>query len=86
MCHDEVVPYVQWHNRAFEMCERLGIPTLVFHYEDYQENFNVTLTKLSIFWSFHIKTSQKNSNLDMSIAKATTLEIVRKPLRVWPSS
>lgn len=49
ICHDKFVAYIQWHNRAFEMCERLGIPTLVFHYEDYEEKFDETVTNLLDF-------------------------------------
>ena len=49
MCHDEVISYVQWHNHAFDTSEMLGVPTLVFHYEDYEENFNSTLSNLLHF-------------------------------------
>jgi hypothetical protein len=44
MCHDEVIQYVEWHNHAFDMSEILGVPTLRFHYEDFEDNFNSTLS------------------------------------------
>jgi hypothetical protein len=49
MCHDEVIQYMKWHNGAFDMSEILKVPTLVFHYEDYESNFNSTLTNILEF-------------------------------------
>jgi len=49
MCHDEVIQYITWHNGAFATSEILKVPTLVFHYEDYQDNFNETISNLLEF-------------------------------------
>lgn len=48
-CHDEVIQIIKWHNGAFATSEILGVPTLVFHYEDYENNFNETLSNLLEF-------------------------------------
>lgn len=48
-CHDEVIQYIEWHNGAFDTSEILGVPTLVFYYEEYGDNFNATLSRLLEF-------------------------------------
>ena len=49
LCHDEVIQYIQWHNHAFDASKILGVPTLVYHFEDYETNFNSTLSNLLNF-------------------------------------
>jgi Sulfotransferase domain len=49
MCHDEVISYVQWHNHAFDTSEMLGVPKLVLHHEDYEKDFNSSLSNLLHF-------------------------------------
>ena len=45
-CHSEWFRYVQWHNRAIELTEKLGIPVHFLFYEDYTTAFNKTATEL----------------------------------------
>ena len=49
LCHDDIISYVQWHNHAFEACRHLHLPTLVIHYEDYEDDFNMTFSNLLDF-------------------------------------
>lgn len=48
-CHNKVIFYVMWHNRAFELPARLGIPSLLIYYEDYEEDLQGTVQKLLDF-------------------------------------
>lgn len=48
-CHSEFFRYVQWHNMAHEVTERLHLPTMTLFYENYTTNFNQTVTDLLNF-------------------------------------
>jgi hypothetical protein len=48
-CHGEVFKFIQWHNLAFQLTEKLGIDTLVVFYEEYATNFNQTLDTILDF-------------------------------------
>lgn len=48
-CHDDIISYVMWHNHAFETCRELHIPTMVVHYEDYEDDFNMTFANMLDF-------------------------------------
>lgn len=37
-CHAEFFRYVQWHNLAVESVQKLEIPVIYIHYEDYTTN------------------------------------------------
>jgi hypothetical protein len=49
ICHDNVIAYVLWHNRAFEAIDRLQLNTIQIRYEDYEDKFNTTLPKILNF-------------------------------------
>jgi len=48
-CHGEVFKYVQWHNLAFQLTERLAIDTMMVFYGDYETKFNETLDNILDF-------------------------------------
>lgn len=49
-CRDDFFRYVVWHNLAFAVThEKLRIPSLVVHYEDYEERFKETVSELFDF-------------------------------------
>jgi hypothetical protein len=49
-CFVDLFRYIQWHNLAFSVTqETLKIPTLIIHYEDYDNNLNETLLSLLDF-------------------------------------
>jgi hypothetical protein len=48
-CGAEFFKYVHWHNHAFETCNRLGIETLLIHYDWYESNFSQTTSALLDF-------------------------------------
>lgn len=48
-CHAEFFRYTQWHNLAFEVVEDMEIPVHMLHYEDYQDDFNNTLSGIFEF-------------------------------------
>lgn len=48
-CHDDIISYVQWHNHAFETCRELHLPTMVVHYDDYEDDQNMTFTNMLDF-------------------------------------
>jgi hypothetical protein len=48
-CHAEIFRYIQWHNHAFVMTEKLGIPSMVVHYEDYETKYDETFRKILEF-------------------------------------
>ena len=48
-CGVDLVHYVQWHNRALEMAARQGLESYVFHYEDYETDFEATVQSLMSF-------------------------------------
>lgn len=58
-CHGEIFKYVQWHNLAFETTKRLGVPAMYVHYENYEDDFNGTLTGildyLELDWQHEVK-------------------------------
>ena len=49
-CRDDFFRYIVWHNLAFTATdEQLRIPSLVVHYEDYEERFHETVSGLFDF-------------------------------------
>merc|ERR1712151_250513 len=42
LCYLEFFKYVHWHNNAFHVSERLNIPSLTIHYEEYHQDYNAT--------------------------------------------
>ena len=53
-CHAEFFRYTQWHNRAFQVIKKMDIPSLILHYEDYDENFDETISKVASFLELKI--------------------------------
>jgi hypothetical protein len=48
-CHDDIISYVTWHNHAFDTCRELHLPTMLVHYEDYEDDQNMTFTNMLDF-------------------------------------
>jgi len=53
-CRAEFFKYIQWHNRAFQVIEKMDIPELVIHYEDYKESFNQTISTIASFLELEV--------------------------------
>lgn len=49
ICHDNVIAYVLWHNRAFEAIDYMKLDTMQIRYEDYEDKFDDTLSNLLTF-------------------------------------
>ena len=49
ICHDNVIAYVLWHNRAFEAIDYLQLNTMQIRYEDYEDQFDAKLSELLNF-------------------------------------
>jgi len=77
MCHDEVILYVKWHNNAFEWSKRLGVPTLVLHYADYEDaKFNKTVSTLLDFLEMKQKGQAKPFHtLEATVASNICMEL-----------
>jgi len=48
-CHTDWWRYVQWHNNAIEVLERMQIPVQLLYYEDYAIKYNATVQQLFRF-------------------------------------
>lgn len=48
-CGPEVYRFVQWHNLALDVTNRLELPVLYVHYEDYRDQYNATVDSLKDF-------------------------------------
>jgi hypothetical protein len=48
-CQEEFLRFIQWHNLAFGVTYDLGIPTHIIHYQEYQHDWENTVTKLLDF-------------------------------------
>jgi hypothetical protein len=48
-CLGEFYKYIAWHNLANMTIEKMGVPSLTIHYEDYHENFHETFSALISF-------------------------------------
>ena len=48
-CHADFYRYVQWHNLAFSVIEEMSIPLHIFHFEDYEHDFNKTKNDILLF-------------------------------------
>jgi len=48
-CRTELFRYVQWHNAAIEVLQRLNVPVHVLYYEDYTTKYNQTVRQLFDF-------------------------------------
>jgi len=48
-CHAEFFRYVQWHNLAIESVQRLDIPVIYVHYEDYTSNLKASADRMLKF-------------------------------------
>lgn len=48
-CPFDFLRYLRWHNLAFETTEKLGIETMILHYESYENDFDGTSQKLINF-------------------------------------
>jgi len=48
-CKTELFRYVQWHNNAIKVLDRLHIPVHVLYYEDYTTRYNITVQELFKF-------------------------------------
>ena len=48
-CLGEFFKYIAWHNLANLTIEKMGVPSLTIHYEDYHENFHETFSDLISF-------------------------------------
>ena len=48
-CHADFYRYVQWHNLAFEMEEKLNASSFIFNYEDYKDKLQDTLKEMLDF-------------------------------------
>jgi len=58
-CHADFIRYMRWHNLAFTATNNLQVPTLVMHYEDYEEHFNRTVQELVGFLNQKVVTKPK---------------------------
>lgn len=45
-CHAEFYRYVQWHNLAFELADKLNIKSYVFNYEDFKSKQEEIITEI----------------------------------------
>jgi hypothetical protein len=52
-CRGEVYRYVQWHNLANAVVTHNNKPTMIIHYENYDKQWNQTVTKILDF--LHLK-------------------------------
>jgi hypothetical protein len=68
-CRSEFFRYVQWHNNAFRLNYRLekkyGTESLVLHYEDYSERFNITMDSVLSF----LELSQESDPLEFHLGR-----------------
>jgi hypothetical protein len=48
-CRQEFFRYLQWHNLAFETSRALALPTLILHYDDYSNDFDLAVKRLLTF-------------------------------------
>jgi len=48
-CHADWFRYVQWHNLAIEVVDRLDLPVHILHYENYTTDYNTTVDGLFEF-------------------------------------
>lgn len=58
-CHADFYRYIAWHNLAFQVVEHMHIPSMVFHYEDYEHDFNETKNKIITFMEMEEKRGAK---------------------------
>lgn len=48
-CHADFYRYIQWHNNAFDVIEKMSIPYMILHYEDFALLFNSTKDQILKF-------------------------------------
>jgi hypothetical protein len=48
-CHSDLFRYIQWHNHAIELTNKLKLPSMLLHYEDYATQYNKTISGLLKF-------------------------------------
>jgi len=48
-CYGIIFQYIQWHNHAHEVRNKMGVPSLVIHYEDYRFRLKQTMVKIFDF-------------------------------------
>ncbi|GKY99789.1 hypothetical protein MPSEU_000932700 [Mayamaea pseudoterrestris] len=48
-CHSDLFRYIQWHNLAIQLVDKLQLPHLMVHYEDYATDYNTTMNSLLKF-------------------------------------
>ena len=48
-CHSDLFRYIQWHNLAIQLTNKLKLPNLMIHYEDYATKYNETMDSLLKF-------------------------------------
>jgi hypothetical protein len=48
-CHTLFYLFAEWHNLARQVTLDLSLPTLVIHYEEYEQNFESTLSNIMEF-------------------------------------
>jgi hypothetical protein len=48
-CYSEWFRYVQWHSLAIKVINKLQLPSMVVHYEDYTTDYNATVQHLLQF-------------------------------------
>jgi len=58
-CHTEWFRYIQWHNNAIEVLNRLNIPVHILYYEEYTTRYNETVRDLLDF--LNLKAVHANS-------------------------
>lgn len=64
-CHAEWYRYVQWHNHAFALTEKLDIPVHNLFYEDYTNRYDETVADLLDF----LETSPRRPPIDFYVGK-----------------
>jgi hypothetical protein len=48
-CFNDFFRYLQWHNLAFSLSHDMNLPTLVLHYHEYAEDFEMARDKVLAF-------------------------------------
>lgn len=63
LCYLEFFKYVHWHNNAFHMIEKLNLPSLILHYEEYDQDYNATEENILKFLNLEKKYEGKEFHM-----------------------
>jgi hypothetical protein len=65
-CHADWYRYVQWHNHAYIMTERLNLPVYNLFYEDYTHNYDITVKSLFQY----LNVTPRQPSIDFYVGKS----------------